>query len=155
MTTNKALIFKKIPKGLPIPGQDLTIETIPNITANTPAPHEGGITIQSLYASFDPYLRGRMRPANVVSYFRPILLNKPVDNDLIAKVIDSNNPNFKKGDLVIGYLPFQQFTVLDGEGVKNTGVRLLDNPLEIEDIRVFLGALGMPGMIINFISAAV
>ena len=142
MATNKALIFKKVPHGLPVAGQDLTIENVPN-DANTPAPKDG-VTLQSLYASFDPYIRGRLRPAHVKSYSPPLPLGEPITNSLIAKVLRSNNQQFKEGDIVLGFLPIQQYIVLDGEATKS--LKPLENQLGIEDIRVFLGALGMPGL---------
>ena len=124
-STNKALIFKKVPND-----------------ANTAAP-PNGVALQSLYASFDPYLRGRMRPAEAKSYTPPFTIGQPISNDVIAKVLRSNNKDFKEGDVVQGLLDIQQYTVLDGEGVKK--IKHLDNPLGI-DIRIFLGALGMPGL---------
>lgn len=140
--SNKALVFKKIPEGYPVPGEHLTIETVP-YDANTPAP-ENGVTLQSLYTSFDPYMRGRMRPADIKSYAPAFTLGKTIDSRSIAKVLRSNNPKYKEGDIVIGQLPIQQYVVLDGDAVKTIGP--LNNPLGIEDLRVFLGALGMPGL---------
>ena len=136
--TNKALIFKKIPDGLPIAGKDLTIENVPN----EPTP-VNGVTLQSLYASFDPYLRGKMRAPEIKSYTPAFPLGEPIFNAVIAKVLHSNSKGFKEGDLVLGYLPIQQYTAVDGDGVK--GLKHVENPLGI-DIRHFLGALGMPGL---------
>lgn len=140
--SNKAVIFKKIPEGYPVAGEHLTIESVPT-DASTPAP-ENGVTLQSLYTSFDPYMRGRMRPVDVESYAPPFYLGKPINSRSIAKVLRSNNSNYKEGDLVIGVMPVQQYVVLDGENI--SGIDHLSNPLGIEDIRVFLGALGMPGL---------
>lgn len=140
--SNKALIFKKIPTGYPVPGEDLTVETVPG-DANSPAP-ENGVTLKSLYASFDPYMRGRMRPADIKSYAPAFHLDKPIDSAIIAKVLKSNNPKYKEGDLVVGQLPMQEYIQLDGNSIAY--IKPLDNPLGIEDIRVFLGELGMPGL---------
>ncbi|KAL2006596.1 hypothetical protein VTN00DRAFT_9264 [Thermoascus crustaceus] len=139
---NKALIFKKIPTGYPVPGEHLTVEQVPG-DANTPAP-ENGVTLQSLYTSYDPYMRGRMRSADVESYAPPFQVGKPIDSTTIAKVLKSNNAKYKEGDLVIGQLPVQQYVILNGNEVGT--IKPLENPLGIEDIRVFLGALGMPGI---------
>lgn len=142
MSSNKALVFKKVPEGYPVPGEHLTIEPV-EYDANTPAP-ENGVVLQSLYTSFDPYMRGRMRPAHIKSYSPAFELGKPIDSTTIAKVLRSNNASFKEGDLVIGFVPIQEYIVLDGSQVAR--IRPLENPLGIEDIRVFLGALGMPGL---------
>ncbi|KAF7585312.1 hypothetical protein BBP40_011248 [Aspergillus hancockii] len=142
MSQNKALVFKKVPQGYPVPGQDIVIEPV-TVDPNSPAP-ENGVVLQSLYTSFDPYMRGRMRPAEVKSYSPAFTLDKPIDSSSIAKVLRSKNSNYKEGDLVIGFVPIQEYIVLDGQSVAR--IRPLDNPLGIEDIRVFLGALGMPGL---------
>lgn len=140
--TNKALIFKEIPQGYPVPGQHLTVEPA-SYDANVAAPADG-VVLQSLYTSFDPYMRGRMRPAEVKSYAPAFDLNKPIESASIAKVIRSNTDSYKEGDLVIGHVAVQEYISLDGPNLAR--IRKLENPLGIEDIRVFLGALGMPGL---------
>lgn len=142
MSTNKVLVFKKVPKGYPVPGEHIAIEPA-SYDANVAAP-ENGVVVKSLYTSFDPYMRGRMRPAEIKSYSAAFELNKPIGSSSIAKVIRSNNPSFKEGDLVIGQVPIQEYIALGEPEIAR--IRHLDNPLGIEDIRVFLGALGMPGL---------
>jgi NADPH-dependent curcumin reductase CurA len=139
---NKALVFKEIPQGYPVPGKHLAVETA-TYDANVAAPADG-VVIQSLYTSFDPYMRGRMRPAEVKSYAPAFDLNKPIESASIAKVIRSNTDSYKEGDLVIGHVPIQEYVSLDAQNLVR--IRKLENPLGIEDIRVFLGALGMPGL---------
>ncbi|KAJ5883381.1 NADP-dependent oxidoreductase RED1 [Penicillium subrubescens] len=139
---NKALVFKEIPQGYPVPGQHLTVEPA-TYDANVAAPADG-VVLQSLYTSFDPYMRGRMRPAEVKSYAPAFDLNKPIESASIAKVIRSNTDSYKEGDLVIGHVAIQEYVSLDGPNLAR--IRKLENPLGIEDIRVFLGALGMPGL---------
>ncbi|BCS19642.1 MDR family NADP-dependent oxidoreductase [Aspergillus puulaauensis] len=142
MTTNKALIFKKIPQGYPVPGEHLVVESVPG-SANSPAP-PGGVVLQSLYASFDPYMRPRMRSAQIKSYTPAFTLNQPVDGVLIGKVLRSQTAHYHAGDLVVGHFPIQQYIILTQDAI--TKIKPLDNPLGIKDIRVFLGALGMPGL---------
>ncbi|KAJ5226325.1 hypothetical protein N7468_007550 [Penicillium chermesinum] len=134
---NKALVFKKVPQGYPVAGQDLVIEEI-SYDSSVATP-KNGVVLESLYASFDPYMRGRMRNPEIKSYAPPFTLNKPVVNDVIGKVLKSDNAGFKEGDLVIGQLPLQQFVALDDKAV--AGIKKLENPLGLEDIRVFLGPL--------------
>ncbi|KAE8340864.1 hypothetical protein BDV24DRAFT_133505 [Aspergillus arachidicola] len=141
MSSNKALIFKQVPTGYPVPGKDLTIQ--PALYDKDIAPVENGIVVQSLYASFDPYMRGRMRSADTKSYIPGFELDKPIDSLGIAKVIRSNNTAYKEGDIVIGQIPIQEVVSLDEGSIAK--VRLLQNPLGI-DLSVFLGALGMPGL---------
>ncbi|KAJ5161918.1 hypothetical protein N7492_007310 [Penicillium capsulatum] len=140
--SNKALIFSEIPQGYPVPGQHLTIEAAP-YDANVAAP-DNGVVLQSLYTSYDPYMRGRMRSAEIKSYAPAFQLNKPVESASIAKVIRSNNPSYKEGDLIIGHVAVQEYIAL--ESAQLVRIRKLENPLGIEDLRVFLGPLGMPGL---------
>lgn len=139
---NKTLVFKKIPEGFPVPGEHLIVETAAyDADVETPA---DGVVLQSLYTSYDPYMRGRMRDVNIKSYAPAFELNKPIESASIAKVLRSNNANYKEGDLVIGQVPIQDYVALDGKNIVR--IRKLENPLGIEDIRVFLGPLGMPGL---------
>lgn len=143
MASNKSLVFKKIPEGYPVPGEHIVVESAA-YDANVPAP-ENGVVVQSLYTSFDPYMRGRMRPAHIKSYAPPFHLNEPLNSRSIAKVIRSNNDTYKEGDIVVGHIPVQDYIALNGEQT-SAALSVLQNPLEIEDIRVYLGPLGMPGL---------
>lgn len=140
--SNKSLVFKKIPEGYPVPGEHLAVESAA-YDANVEAPADG-VVLQSLYTSYDPYMRGRMRDASVKSYAPAFDLNKPIESASIAKVVRSNSANYKEGDLVIGHVAVQEYISLDSKNLVR--IRKLDNPLGIEDIRVFLGPLGMPGL---------
>ncbi|KAL2365337.1 hypothetical protein RJZ56_001717 [Blastomyces dermatitidis] len=139
---NKALCFSKVPTEYPVPGEHLTIQTV-TTDPSAPAP-ENGITVQSLYTSFDPYMRGRMRDPGTKSYSPAFDLGKPIYSRSIAKVLASNDSKYKPGDLVVGFLPVQEYVALPPAALAT--VQPLDNPLGLEDIRVFLGPLGMPGL---------
>ncbi|KAL1978530.1 hypothetical protein VTN31DRAFT_1389 [Thermomyces dupontii] len=143
MPGNKVLMYRRVPDGLPVPGKDLVIEEA-GYDASAPAP-DGGLLLQNLYGSYDPYLRLRMLPPEVESIEPPFELNAPVSSNHIAKVLKSKNPNFKEGDLVQGLLPFQQVVAVQKSEISEWGVTRLENPLGI-DIRHFLGILGMPGL---------
>ena len=142
MVQNKGLIFKQVPKGWPVPGQDLVIEDR-GFDLDTEPPNDG-ITTQNFYASFDPYQRGRMREPESKSYFAPFDLGKPIANSTVAKVLKSANSKFQEGDLVIGMIPIEEYSVISA-GIANSMMRKLDNPYDL-DLKLFLGALGMPGL---------
>ncbi|KAF7590654.1 hypothetical protein BBP40_002545 [Aspergillus hancockii] len=122
--SSKSLIFKRIPKGYSVPGEDLTIE--PALYDENIGPSANGIVIRFLYASFDPLHAGSHETSR---------------HDLVVR---SNNVAYKEGDLVIGQIPIQEVISIDETSTPK--VRRLENPLGLEDIRVFLGALGMPGL---------
>jgi len=143
MVQNKGVIFKKVPTGWPVPGQDLAVEDRP-IDLNQTLP-EGALLVKNYYASFDPYQRGRMRAPDVKSYAPPFELGKPITNRCIFKVVKSNSAKFQEGETLItsGITPIEEYSVLDKDTV--AGVHKLENPYNL-DPKHFLGALGMPGL---------
>jgi len=143
MVQNKGLIFKNIPDGWPKPGHDLVIETR-DFDLSQPPP-SGGLVVKNHYVSFDPYQRGRMRSPEIKSYSPPFTLGAPITNRGISTVLKSDNDRFKEGDVVISNAgtPTEEYSVLDAEVTKS--VKKLENPYKL-DPKVFIGALGMPGL---------
>lgn len=146
-TTNKTLIFKKIPTALPIAGEHLVVEdrAPPNFDPSTAAPADGGLVLAILYASYDPYLRGKMRSPDVKSYSPPFELDGPVSNATVSRVVASNSPDYAVGDLVLAHLPLAEYAVLSKEQVAGAVRGKVQNPHGL-DLAVFLGPLGMPGL---------
>jgi len=142
MVQNKGLIFKSVPTGLPKPGENLAIETRDFDLEATPP--KDGITTKNYHVSFDPYQRGRMRAPEIKSYAPPFELGKPITNSAVAKVLKSDCSKFKEGDLITGMLPTEEYSIVSGEVAKNM-CRKLENPSNL-DPRLFVGALGMPGL---------
>ncbi|KOS36379.1 hypothetical protein ACN38_g12879 [Penicillium nordicum] len=142
MSANKTLTFKKIPQAYPIAGEHLAVESAA-YDASVAAP-DNGVVLQSLYTSFDPYMRGRMRSAEAKSYAPAFALDQPIDSRTIGKIVRSNNASYKEGDLVIGHVSIQEYIALGEQDLAR--IQKLENPLGLEDIRVFLGPLGMPGL---------
>ena len=141
MVQDKGLIYKKVPNGWPVPGQDLAVEARefdPNQT-----PPSGGITTKNYYASFDPYQRGRMRSPEVESYSPAYPLGQPITNAVVAKVLKSDNEKFRPGDLIVGAIPIEEYSSLKAE--ETVRARKIQNPLNL-DPKLFIGALGMPGL---------
>lgn len=66
MVQNKRFIYKQVPQGFPKPGQDLIVDTVEFDLDQ--APPSGGVILKTIYASLDPYQRGRMRDPNTKSY---------------------------------------------------------------------------------------
>lgn len=142
MVQNKGLIFKELPVDWPVEGKNLTIEDR-GFDLDTQPP-EDGITTKNFYVSFDPYQRGRMRAPEVKSYSPPFELGKPITNAAVSKILKSNNPKFSEGEIITGMIPTEEYSIIAGE-VVNSMIRKLDNPFKL-DPRLFLGALGMPGL---------
>lgn len=143
MVQNKGLIFKKVPSGWPVAGQELAVESSEFDLDQAPPPK--GLIIKNFYQSFDPYQRGRMRAPEKESYSPPFELGKPITTRSVSKVIKSDRPEFKTGDVIIGAdsVGTEEYTALP-EGPASRAFKL-ENPHNL-DPRIFIGALGMPGL---------
>ncbi|KAM0326285.1 hypothetical protein ACHAQA_006883 [Verticillium albo-atrum] len=142
-TSNKSFVFKKVPEGFPVPGQDLVVEDRPlDLEA---APLHGGILVEVLYSSFDPYMRGRMRDPKIKSYSPPFDLDQPIVSAFVAKVLRSDTPEYAVGDEVASfYSQNAQYAVIPGPAFKPMGLRKINNPHNFP-AHYFIGVLGMPG----------
>ncbi|KAL3422130.1 zinc-binding dehydrogenase [Phlyctema vagabunda] len=141
MVQNKGLIYKSAPEGTPVPGKDLAIE-VREFDVDQ-APPAGGVTVKNHYISFDPYQRGRMRDPARKSYAPPFTLDEPITNAAVARIIKSDNPKFKAGDLVTGMLPTEEYTALPKDAASSLNV--IQNPYKLDE-KEFLASLGMPGL---------
>ncbi|KAK0273445.1 hypothetical protein LTR35_012195 [Friedmanniomyces endolithicus] len=142
MVQNKSLIYADHPTGFPEPGKHIKIETTDFDTEQTPPP--GGLTVKVHDVSYDPYQRGRMRPATVKSYAPPFTLGKPITNSAIVTVLKSSNDKFKPGQLLLaGRGNTEEYSLYSQ--TEADSCKVLENPFDL-DPKLFLGALGMPGL---------
>lgn len=140
MAPNKSLVYKKIPTGMPVAGEHLAVEDVPIDIDTAP---KGGLVLSILYASYDPYMRGKMRDPSIKSYAPAFELNKPMANSVIAKVHKSDNSEFPEGEIVLAFVGIGQWARV--EDPKANMVRKINNPHNL-DLALFLGPLGMPGL---------
>jgi NADPH-dependent curcumin reductase CurA len=127
---SRKIVLASRPKGKPT-AENFRIETGP-----IPTPGDGEVLVQIKYLSLDPYMRGRMNEAK--SYAPPVEVGKVMEGGTVAEVLDSRDPAFKKGDLVLTRGGWQTHAV-----VKADTVRKIDTGPE--PISAALGVLGMPG----------
>ena len=105
------------------------------------APKDGEVLLKSQYISVDPYMRGRM--SDEESYIKPFELGKPIDGGAIATVIESESDILKKGDRVVGMLPWATYS-------KDKADRLRKIHTDEFPDGYYLGVLGMPGLTAYF-----
>lgn len=98
---------------------------------------DGELLVQVHYLSLDPYMRGRMSTAK--SYAPSQELGQVMIGGTVGGVIESRNPRYQPGDIVVGRGGWQLFHTSDGSGLSKVDTRVLPEP-------VFLGAVGMPGV---------
>lgn len=129
MTQIQRIVLAKRPVG------DVTADCFRDETATLAAPADGQILIRSRFLSLDPYMRPRM--TELRSYTPPFELDKPLTGGSVGEVVESKNPRFAKGDIVMGMLDWATHTLHDGKGLRKidaTGIPL----------SAHLGVLGMP-----------
>ncbi|KAE9405440.1 NAD(P)-binding protein [Gymnopus androsaceus JB14] len=138
--TNGRLIFNKIPTGLPEPGKTTVYDTSKTIDLEN-EPLNGGVLIKTLALSADPYMRVRMRPADVESYMPPFIIGQPIASGGIGKVIRSEHEGFKVGDYVSGVLDHAHYSIPNIDGP--FGVKVFKPEFGLKP-SLYLGAAGMP-----------
>lgn len=140
---NLSLIFKKAPISAPVEGEHLTVED--RGYDPSAAPPAGGVVTHNVYASFDPYMRGRMRAPEKKSYFPPFTLDEPITSFCVSRVLKSDNPTYQEGDLLVGpMIPIQQYSSLAKETLDRA--QKIDPSTALADVRNYIGPLGMPGL---------
>jgi NADPH-dependent curcumin reductase CurA len=128
---NRQILLKSRPEGAPSSGNfELTQGPIPEAG-------EGEVLMRIIYLSLDPYMRGRMSAAK--SYATPAEIGQPMVGGTVGEIIQSRNPKFMVGDIVVGYSGWQEYGLSNG-----AGLRKLDP--KAAPVSAALGVLGMPGM---------
>jgi hypothetical protein len=107
------------------------------VSTAIPVPAAGQILVRNHYLSLDPYMRGRMN--DVKSYAAKQEIDQVMVGGTVGEVIESNNPKFKAGDIVVGMYGWQQYGCSDGTGVNKVDVSRVP-------MSAYLGVIGMPGV---------
>jgi hypothetical protein len=97
----------------------------------------GQVLVKNFYLSLDPYMRGRMN--EMQSYAPNVQIGQVMVGGTAGEVVESNNPNFKPADSMVGYFGWQQYGVSDGAGLQKVDPKLVA-------LSTYLGAVGMPGL---------
>lgn len=129
---NREIILKSLPKGM------VTEECFELREYIQPVELQADeVLLKSLYISVDPYMRGRMSTSK--SYIAPFEAGKPMEGGVIAEVLESKVKGLKKGDVVLGNLPWREVQVAKGEGLNKLAKG-------VAPLSYYLGILGMPGL---------
>ncbi|MDX6698556.1 MAG: hypothetical protein QOE65_1953 [Solirubrobacteraceae bacterium] len=123
------------PVGLPKPSDWELVE------APVPSPGEGELLVEVQYLSLDPAMRGWMN--DVRSYIPPVGIGEVMRALGIGRVVESNHPDHREGDLVSGVFGVQRYAVCDGAGATPVDTSLAP-------AAVHLGTLGLSGVTAYF-----
>jgi NADPH-dependent curcumin reductase CurA len=119
------------------PAAEVTPENFRLETVDTPPLADGQLLVRNEWLSLDPYMRGRMNEGRSYAQSQP--LDETMIGGTAGTVIESRHPKFKVGDVVVGYLGWQEYGVSDGAGLYKADTTRI--PLSAH-----LGAVGMPGV---------
>lgn len=135
MVRNKQVILKNYVSGFPKETDMYMTES--SIELKVPK-GSNGVLLKNLYLSCDPYMRPRMTyiEGSYVESFKPGL---PISGYGVGKVLDSENPEFNKGDLVWGMTGWEEYSLITAPHLFK--IQHTDVPLSY-----YTGILGMPGM---------
>ncbi|MDG2243022.1 MAG: NADP-dependent oxidoreductase [Rhodospirillaceae bacterium] len=145
-TAHRKVVLNAYPDGMP-KLSDFRIEEGP-----IPEPGENEMLIRTLYIGLEPRIRLMMNPTNdenkAMRPHGPMTdIGKVIPGTILGVVIKSNNPKYNSGDLVEGFLGWQNYVVTDGEPHPTNnpeGVAICDP--ELADPIEFIGPLGAPGL---------
>ncbi|XP_059277481.1 2-alkenal reductase (NADP(+)-dependent)-like isoform X1 [Lycium ferocissimum] len=134
--SNKQIILKHYVTGYP-KESDMEIKNS-SIKLNV-GEGSNGVVLKNLYLSCDPYMRSRMKKLEG-SYVQSFTPGSPITGYGVAKVLESGDSNFQKGDLVWGMTGWEEYSVVtDTQSLFK--IHHKDVPLSY-----YTGILGMPGM---------
>ncbi|NKB43964.1 MAG: zinc-binding dehydrogenase [Alphaproteobacteria bacterium] len=145
-TVHQQIVLAAHPDGMPKP-TDFRMEEGP-----IPEPGENEMLIRTLYIGLEPRIRLMLNPTTDDNKaMRPhgamTDIGKVIPGTILGVVVKSNNPKYKTGDLVEGFLGWQNYVVTDGEPHPTNnpeGVAICDP--ELADPIEFIGPLGAPGL---------
>lgn len=106
----RQIVLAARPKGMP------TVETFRTEEITLPDLQNEEVLLKGLYYSVDPYMRGRMSAAK--SYAAPYEVDQPIHGGIVAEVVQSTSPEFAKGDVVLGYLPWSTTIIAKAKDLK-------------------------------------
>jgi hypothetical protein len=128
---NKQVLLAKRPRG-EVQESDFRI-----VETDVPPLQDGEVLTRVLWLSLDPYMRGRMDETK--SYAPSQRLGEVMIGGTVGEVVESKNPRFQAGDVVVGSAGWQQFQVSKGSELRKVDVSRVP-------ASYYVGCLGMPGV---------
>lgn len=135
MPLNRRITLASRPVGMP-KKSDFRLEESP-----LPRAGAGEALVRALYLSVDPYMRTRM--SGQPSYAKGVDPGEVMMGGVVGQVLDSNDPRMSVGDIVLGMLGWQEYSVAHAKALRKI------DP-ELAPITTALYVLGMPGLTAYF-----
>ena len=132
MAKNVALHLVKRPTGDPI-----NESMFERRESETPALKENEFLVKQNHMSLDPAMFGWMTDDRE-SYIPPVELGEVMRSSGVGEVVESNHPEYKVGDRVMGMMGWQHYFVSDGSTVNK-----IEAPVTDEQV---LSVFALPGL---------
>lgn len=126
------------------PVDDVKPDDFKLIEGEIPTPGDGDVLIRNLYFGYDASQRIWLTEDG--GYMPPVQVNQPMLSMGIGQVVESNNPDYKQGDLVEGFTDWQDYTIVRADGPMP--LRIL--PKADYPVTWNLGAFGVGGLTAYF-----
>jgi NADPH-dependent curcumin reductase CurA len=119
------------PNGMPVP-DDFALKSF-----DLPELGDGMVRVKNRWLSVDPYMRGRMN--DVKSYVPPFALDAPMEGGAIGEVVESDDPGFAPGDMVLHMGGWRDEAIAPAQALNKLP------PIPGVEPQAFLGNLGLTG----------
>jgi NADPH-dependent curcumin reductase CurA len=104
-------------------------------------PAAGEVLVRVLWASVDPYQRGRMSEAR--SYATPLQIGDVITSQSVGEIAASEDPRFSPGEVVVGQLGWQEYAIARAGTLRRV-------PPELQPPSLALHAVGATGFTAYF-----
>ena len=115
------------------------VENFGMIETPIPEPGPGEFLIRNLFFSLEPAIRGWLEGKE--NYFPPIPLGGVVRGPSVGRVVTSNNPDYRPGDIVFALNHWEDYSILDKDSILLQKL----HPKGDTPVSYYIGALGGSG----------
>lgn len=102
---------------------------------------EGQFMIKNIYLSLDAGFRQWMNEGSGDNYLESMPLGEPVQSIVMGTVIESRNPEYPEGSIVMGRTSWEQYSIADGSDLMS--ILEPDPAVELHEYLCSLGPSGM------------
>jgi|TARA_R110000850_G_scaffold114682_9_gene229600 NADPH-dependent curcumin reductase CurA len=132
MTTYTAINLIKRPQAGPISADLFEV-----VQKEIPKAAPGEFLIKQNHMSLDPAMFGWMSP-DTESYIPPVELGSVMRSSGVGEIVESNHPDFKVGERVMGMMGWQEYALSNGDGINKVQAPLPDEAV--------LSIFALPGL---------
>ncbi|MBT3311107.1 MAG: NADP-dependent oxidoreductase [Desulfobacterales bacterium] len=137
--TNKQIVLARRPRGNPVPDDFRLQESL------LCEPVDGELLVENIYLSMDAGFLHWMSEGSSDEYLSEMGIDAPVMGLTLGRVVESRHEAFNVGEVVMGRLTWEEFSIIDASDFLTKLPANLEFPLNY-----YLGVLGGTGMTAYF-----